>query len=584
MAGKIPQSFIDELLARTDVVELIDGFVPLKKAGKDYQACCPFHDEKTPSFTVSQPKQFYHCFGCGANGTAISFLMEYKHLEFLDAIEELANRAGIPVPREAGQPQSDNRSAELYELMEMVVRFYGHQLREHPQADRVVEYLKNRGISGEVARDFELGYAPPGWDNLIQELGSSEAGQERLSKNGMVIQREGGGFYDRFRDRVMFPIRDPRGRVIGFGGRVMNDDTPKYLNSPETPIFSKGRELYGLYQARQNNRELERLYVVEGYMDVIALAQFGIKNAVATLGTAATPEHLEKMFRATSQVVFCFDGDNAGRKAAWRAMETALSLVRDGREAFFMFMPEGEDPDSFVRKMGREKFEDSKNYSALSDYLFDTLKSKANLSTTQGQAHFLEEVMPYLSRMPEGALRKLMARDLAGLTGSETDYVESLLQAPGERKERSSRPLLRKKQAGNENLISKVISMLLYQPDLALRLDDPAKMQQVPVAGVDFLIELLDLVHKNPQISCAAILEHWRDSRYEARLKELAAANSEIFSVSTNLEAEFDDALGRLEQKSESQKLQDMARTRPSDLSEEQKQALRNLASSGQKK
>ncbi|NKB35955.1 MAG: DNA primase [Gammaproteobacteria bacterium] len=583
MAGRIPQQFIDELLARTDIVDLIDGFVPLKKAGKDFQACCPFHDEKTPSFTVSQPKQFYHCFGCGVKGTAISFLMEYNHLEFLEAIEELANKAGLPIPQEASLVKTDSNLSELYELLELVVRFYNRQLREHPQSKRAVDYLKDRGISGEIAKSFELGFAPPGWDNLIQELGSSEAAKQRLAKTGMVIKRDNGGFYDRFRDRIMFPIRDPRGRVIGFGGRVLDDDTPKYLNSPETPIYSKGRELYGLYQARHANKDLQRIYVVEGYMDVIALAQFGINNAVASLGTAATSEHLERLFRATPEVVFCFDGDNAGRKAAWRAMETTLPLIRDGRQAFFMFMPQGEDPDTFVRSQGRESFEDTNTYLALSDYLFDSLKQNTDLNTTQGQARMMEEVIPFIRQMPDGALRKLMVRDLANLVNSDSDYIESALGSGTSARRSPSRPVRRQQNSGSDNLIGRMISMLLYQPDLALRLDDYKVLEGVPVAGVDFLLELLQLIQSNRGISCAGILEHWRDTRYEACLKQLAASNNELFSVSTNLEAEFDDALARLLDKKSRQKLQQLATGKLSSLSEEDKATLRNYRKTEEK-
>jgi DNA primase len=585
MAGRIPQNFIDELLARTDIVDLIDGFVPLKKMGKDFKACCPFHDEKTPSFTVSQNKQFYHCFGCGANGTAISFLMEYSHLEFPEAIEELANKAGLPIPEEASQPRTDSNLSELYELLEIVVRFYCTQLREHPQANRAVDYLKNRGISGEIARQFELGYAAAGWDNLIEELGSSDAAQKRLAKTGMIIERDNGGYYDRFRDRIMFPIRDPRGRVIGFGGRVLDDETPKYLNSPETPIYHKGRELYGLYQARRTNKDLQRLYIVEGYMDVIALAQYGVTNAVASLGTAATSDHLERLFRATPQVVFCFDGDNAGRTAAWRALETTLPLIRDGRQAFFMFMPQGEDPDTYVRSNGKESFEDSSQYLALSDYLIAKLKENTDLSTTQGQAKLVEDALPYISLMPHGALRKLLIRDVAKLSDGDEAYIESLAQNQRPAKARQVRPRKPQKKPGNDNLVGKIIGMLLYQPDLARTIEDPDILKNIPVAGVDFLAELLQLILANPNISCAGILENWRDSRYEPRLKQLAASNNDMLSVSTRLDEEFLDALDKLLSKKNQQELKQLTSIkRVSDLSEEDKEAIRKLTNIADKK
>ena len=354
MAGNIPQQFIDDLLTRIDVVDVINQRVPLKKAGTEYKACCPFHDEKTPSFTVSQSKQFYHCFGCGAHGSAIRFLMEYDRLSFPDAIEELAASIGLEVPREDGFTPRDNRKP-VYEILEQAARFYAQQLRHHPKANRAIEYLKNRGLSGEIAKTFHLGFAPPGWDNLLKKFGNDEQSLGLLRKAGLISEPEGKR-YDRFRDRIMFPIHDSRGRVVGFGGRVLDDGSPKYLNSPETPVFHKGSELYGLWEAKHANKSLPRVLVVEGYMDVIALAQYDIRNAVATLGTAATDQHLEKLFRTAPEVVFCFDGDRAGRDAAWKALNTALPILRDGRQARFLLLPEGEDPDTYVRRIGKDEF------------------------------------------------------------------------------------------------------------------------------------------------------------------------------------------------------------------------------------
>ncbi len=359
MAGLIPQSFIDDLMNRIDIVEVIDGRVPLKKTGREYTACCPFHNEKTPSFTVSPTKQFYHCFGCGAHGTAIGFLMEYEHLSFPESVEELARLAGVPMEYEGPSPNEPVRRKKdesLYDLLAKVDQYYRQQLRQHPQSRRAVDYLKQRGVSGEIAAEFGLGFAPPGWDNLERQLGQSAEVREKLVSTGMLIKKDSGGSYDRFRDRIMFPIRDRRGRTIAFGGRILPDnqekgDKPpaKYLNSPETPLFHKGQELYGLYEARQALRDITRLMVVEGYMDVVALAQYGIRYAVATLGTATTEEHLHKLFRLTPEIVFCFDGDRAGREAAWRALNNALPVMREGRQIRFMFLPDGEDPDSYVR-------------------------------------------------------------------------------------------------------------------------------------------------------------------------------------------------------------------------------------------
>jgi len=365
MAGRIPQQFIDDLLNRVDIVEIIDSRVPLKKKGKEYSACCPFHNEKTPSFTVSQNKQFYHCFGCKANGSAIGFLMEYEHLSFPDAIEELARSQGIDVPYEGGQrpdPEAKKAQTDLYDLMQEADQFYQKQLRQHALSEQAVNYLKERGLSGEVAKIFGIGFAPDGWDNLLKALGTTPEHEKALVTAGMLIQKDNGKCYDRFRDRIMFPIRDRRGRCIAFGGRILpkeqpNDKDAKYLNSPETPLFHKGRELYGLYEARQALRDIPRLMVVEGYMDVVALAQFEVRYAVATLGTATTPDHLQRLFQLTSEVVFCFDGDRAGKEAAWRALQTCLPEMRDGRETRFMFLPDGEDPDSYIRKIGKEAFE-----------------------------------------------------------------------------------------------------------------------------------------------------------------------------------------------------------------------------------
>ena len=351
MAGRIPQKFLDDLLDRVDIVEVVDRRVKLKKTGKNYSARCPFHEEKTPSFSVNPDKQFYYCFGCGAGGNALGFVMDYENVDFLQAVETLAGSLGLEIPREQArggnaQPNRDEGSKTLYAMLEAAAQYYQKQLRTHPQARRAVDYLKQRGLTGHIAKRFDLGFAPPGWDNLLQALGTDDAQRKLLMDAGMLVQNEAGRTYDRFRDRVIFPIRDQRGRIIAFGGRVLGDDKPKYLNSPETSVFSKGRELYGLYQARQANRKLERVLVVEGYMDVIALAQHDITQASATLGTATSQTHLERLYRLTPEVVFCFDGDAAGRKAALRALEATLPCMEDGRQARFLFLDEGEDPDT----------------------------------------------------------------------------------------------------------------------------------------------------------------------------------------------------------------------------------------------
>ncbi|UVK83529.1 DNA primase [Pseudomonas sichuanensis] len=435
MAGLIPQSFIDDLLNRTDIVDVVSSRVQLKKTGKNLSACCPFHKEKSPSFTVSPDKQFYYCFGCGAGGNALGFIMDHDNLDFPQAVEELARAAGMEVPREEGRRGQKPRQptdSPLYPLLEAASEFYRQALRSHPTRKAAVDYLKGRGLSGEIARDFSLGFAPPGWDNLLKHLGADALQQKVMIDAGLLIENaESGKRYDRFRDRVMFPIRDSRGRVIAFGGRVLGDDKPKYLNSPETPVFHKGQELYGLYEARKNNRNLDEIIVVEGYMDVIALAQQGLRNAVATLGTATSEEHLKRLFRVVPSVLFCFDGDQAGRKAAWRALESTLPSLQDGRRARFLFLPEGEDPDSLVRAEGTDAFHARINQHAqpLADYFFEQLSNEADPRSLEGKAHMVTLAAPLIEKVPGANLRQLMRNRLKEITGLDPQQLEQLAQS-----------------------------------------------------------------------------------------------------------------------------------------------------------
>jgi len=386
----IPQSFIQDLLGRVDIVDVIGSSVQLKRAGANLAACCPFHSEKSPSFTVSPTKQFYHCFGCGAHGTAISFMMEYHGMGFIDAVKDLAARAGMEVPeqqRSDAQRKEEHRAADLTDVMAKAARFYKDQLKRTPHA---VDYLKGRGLTGEVAARYGIGYAPDGWQGLGAVFGDYNAPE--LLEGGLVIQNDEGRRYDRFRDRIMFPIVNPRGDIIGFGGRVLGQGEPKYLNSPETPIFEKGRELYGLFQARRAIRQENLVIVVEGYMDVVALAQHGVENAVATLGTATTPVHVQKLLRQADRIVFCFDGDSAGRRAAWRALEVCLPVLADGKQAGFLFLPDPEDPDSFVRKFGKPAFDALVgDAEPLSRYLIRELRGRVDMETAEGKAAFLKE-------------------------------------------------------------------------------------------------------------------------------------------------------------------------------------------------
>ena len=583
MAGRIPQHFIDDLVSRIDIVEVIDKRVPLKKAGRDYQACCPFHNEKTPSFTVSPDKQFYHCFGCGAHGTAVGFLMEYERMEFVEAIEELARQAGLEVPREGGDVARSAATTEgnkpLYALLEQAAGFYQQQLRSHPEAPRVIAYIKERGLSGEIARDFGIGFAPPGWDSLLRALGPQQQGP--LIRTGMLVEKEGGKCYDRFRDRLMFPIRDRRGRVIAFGGRVMpgGDDKAsgaKYLNSPETPIFHKGRELYGLYEARQALRELPRLLVVEGYMDVVALAQFGVRYAVATLGTAVTPEHLDKLFRQTSEVVFCFDGDRAGRDAAWRGLENALPHLQDGRSLRFMFMPDGEDPDTLIRRIGSEAFTELVvSAQPLDDFLLEQFKQRVDLSQLDGQAKLVELSRPLLGKLPEGVYRHKLLERLASLAQLPVQTLQAMLKGqtasvhPNAPRPQSARPRSGALRPGRQapSHVRHAISLLLQRPQLAALVQEPAQLAPLRLPGIALLLEMLELLHRQPNLSTSALLERWRGREEERHLATLAGHELLLDAEQDDLEQEFCGAIAGLQRQLLRQRHQELASKPLSQLS-----------------
>ncbi|MFT7561721.1 MAG: DNA primase [Flavobacteriales bacterium] len=443
--SRIPQTFLDDLINRIDIVEIIDQRVKLKRSGKNYSACCPFHEEKTPSFTVSPDKQFYYCFGCGANGTALSFVIENDRIGFIDAVELLAKRAGMEVPRaerSTADIQKDTQRKRLYEMLDKAASYYEEQLKEHGQRKPAVKYLQERGLSGGIAKLYRLGFAPPGWDNLLLRLSQNESDKNLLVSGGLLVEKKDTKkLYDSLRNRIIYPIRDGRGRVIGFGGRVLGDDKPKYLNSPETPVFEKGRELYGLWEARQQNRNLEFLIVVEGYMDVIALSQYQIWNAVATLGTACGEEHLNIAFRHVNEVVFCFDGDNAGRKAARRALLSSLSAMQDGRQIRFLFLPEGQDPDTLVRQIGDERFRALiKKATPLEEFLFDIAAEDIDLNSMEGRARFSKNAAPLIHQLPEGVFRSLMFDNLAKRTGLSSEVLSELTEIPEELNRREPEP------------------------------------------------------------------------------------------------------------------------------------------------
>jgi DNA primase len=534
MGGLIPDSFIEELLGRADIVEIIERRVPLKKAGREFQARCPFHDEKTPSFTVSPQKQFYHCFGCGAHGSAIGFLMNYEGLEFVDAVEELARHVGLTVPREG--PSKPRRSEGLYSVLDAAAAYYQQQLKKNPEA---VEYLKQRGVSGEIARDFGIGFAPRGWDNLIKELGSDEQRLGLLRKTGMLSQGKSGE-YDKFRHRIMFPIHDRRGRVIAFGGRALDDDGPKYLNSPETELFHKGRELYGLYLARRGQAKLDRILVVEGYMDVVALAQFGFRNCVATLGTATTGDHAELLFRAAEEVVFCFDGDRAGRKAAWRALESTLPRLREGRQARFLFLPEGEDPDTMVRKRGSEGFAALLDEALpLSDFFFEHFTAQVDMTALDGRARLVGLARPVLETLPEGVFRDMMF-----------DRLEMLAQhrLEGRRKGPVSSPPPKAgtgKPAQQRTPMRAALAHLVQNPSLALQAPDLSVFDGCDLPGIEIFLELVDFCAKNPNMTTAQVLELWHDHPAQSYLDTMATR--QFPGDEERLAQEFRDAVARLE-------------------------------------
>ncbi|RRV82559.1 DNA primase [Stutzerimonas stutzeri] len=637
MAGLIPQSFIDDLLNRSDIVEVVGSRIQLKKTGKNYSALCPFHKEKTPSFSVSPDKQFYYCFGCGAGGNALGFVMDHDQLDFPQAVEELAKRAGMEVPREdSGRKHKPRQPVDspLYPLLAAAADYYRQALKSHPTRKAAVEYLKGRGLSGVIARDFGLGFAPPGWDNLMKHLGGDALQQKALIDAGLLIENaENGKRYDRFRDRVMFPIRDSRGRVIAFGGRVLGDDKPKYLNSPETPVFHKGQELYGLYEARQANRDLDEIMVVEGYMDVIALAQQGLRNAVATLGTATSEEHLKRLFRIVPSVLFCFDGDAAGRKAAWRALEATLPNLQDGRRARFLFLPDGEDPDTLVRAEGTDAFRAriQQHSQPLADYFFQQLSEEADPRSLEGKAHLATLAAPLIEKIPGNNLRALMRQRLAEITGLNGEALQHMAAAPvsapsstptyddytyydaspayGEPdhfeppepvqpQPRNSKPGKKewkkdwKKNGQGPDLMPRgprtpatveppaltTLRTLLHHPELAQKVEDVSHFAAEDDTYAQLLVALLGTLQKNPKLRSLQLIARWHGTDQGRLLRALA--EKEWLISADNLEQQFFDTINSLAARQRERRLESLLRkARQGELSAEEKDQLRNLLS-----
>lgn len=544
--GLIPQPFIDELLNHTDIVEFIDSYVPLKKRGTSHIACCPFHTEKNPSFNVVAKKQFYHCFGCGASGNVISFAMGYLHLSFPDAIETLANRAGLTVPRDKN-PEKHRYSLNLYELLNRVAAFYQQTLKTSGQI--AIDYLKQRQVSGEIAKRYQLGFAPPGWQTLEAQFRQNK---QELITTGMLIQKEDGKTYDRYRHRIMFPIHDRHGRIIGFGGRSIDaDQKPKYLNSPETVIFQKNRELYGLHQILQHQNTITNVLIVEGYMDVIALAQHGITNAVAALGTATSTYHIQLLSKHTKQLIFCFDGDAAGRQAAWRALESSLPQLNTGLDASFIFLPDGHDPDSLVREEGSEKFRDRlRNATPLSQFFFDTLTKDLDHTTLTGKSQLVNAAKPYLLKMTDGPYKQLMMNELARLTRIETHRIGQLIDEK----------TIEKTPHAETNItrtpLRVATALLLQNPELYTTC-----INQIPQNTLDdqrhhVLKTLIQHIAQKPTINTALLVEAWRDSPLFDSINKLASWAHQV--PEDALASEFTDIVLFLAKQSEENEIQQL--------------------------
>ncbi|TOB95705.1 DNA primase [Vibrio parahaemolyticus] len=577
MAGHIPRSFIDDLLARLDIVDIIDARVKLNKKGKNYGACCPFHNEKTPSFSVSQEKQFYHCFGCGAHGNAIDFMMEFERLEFVEAIEELASYLGLDVPREqrsggggqfkSGPQASSSEKRSLYDLMGSIAQFYRNQLKQ-PSSKVAIEYLKDRGLSGEIVQKFGIGYVADEWDLVRKNFGQNKDNQDMLVTGGMLIENDKGNRYDRFRGRIMFPIRDRRGRVIGFGGRVLGEGTPKYLNSPETPIFHKGKELYGLYEVLQAHREPAQILVVEGYMDVVALAQYGVDYSVASLGTSTTGDHIQMLFRQTNTVVCCYDGDRAGKEAAWRALENALQFLKTGNTLKFLFLPDGEDPDSYVRKYGKAAFEQQiEQATPLSSYLFDNLIElhQINLGNNEGKSALRAYASALIDKIPDPYFQELLEKLLDERTG-----FDNRLRQP-RKKISETRPQPHKEI--KRTPMREVIALLIQNPSYAQMVPDLSSVRDLSIPGLSLFADVLDKCQAHPHINTGQLLEHWRNSQNEALLSRLASWDIPLDE--DNQEEIFLDSLDKIIAQCVEKQIENLqAKARSVGLSAEEKREL----------
>ena len=543
MPGNIPSEFIQELLARVDIVDVINSRVPLTKAGREFKACCPFHNERTPSFFVNPQKQFYHCFGCGESGTAVSFLMKYGNLQFREAIEDLASAAGMEIPVSHRSRPVSGDFEKLLELMSRVQSAYKSELhRAENAAPR--DYLKGRGITREASLKFGIGYAPEGWDFLLRKFGTNDYDRNLLEKAGLIIKKDGRKYYDRFRDRIMFPIEDRRGRVIAFGGRIIGSGEPKYLNSPETLVFKKSNELFGLHLALTPIRKAGKVLVVEGYTDVVGLAQGGVEYAVATLGTATTPYHVRELFRATNEIVFCFDGDNAGRTAAWRAMESVLPMLYDGKLVSFVFLPQGQDPDSMIREEGKDGFEERiANGSPIVNFIFDELESNTDIRRHDGKAKLVEDFKPIFSKMPDSSIRELMVSDLVEKTGLDERFINSRF-SQNQNRSGPQRSAPRTPGTGSLNLTSKALAVLVQNPTFGWSLESPSELAILNDSNIRLLVEVMGFVKEHPKINTAALIENFRESEHFETLQKFAELQHNV--APDSLAFEFEGMIAKL--------------------------------------
>lgn len=580
MARRVPQQFIDDVLSRTDIVELIDFYLPLKKTGQNYSCLCPFHSEKSPSFTVSPNKQFFHCFGCGASGNALSFLMQYENLDFLDAVEFLANQVGLSLPQ-AGAHYQDQASTNLFQIVEDSCHFFQEQLSNAQQAR---DYLyQNRGLSAATLEHFQIGYAPPHWEQLLRFQRNKGYPLEALQKTGLVITNQQGHSYDRFRDRIMFPIRDRKGRVVGFGGRLLkeSDKQPKYLNSPETALFHKSYELYGLYEARKSHPNLSRLIIVEGYMDVIALAEHQITNCVATLGTAVTAKHLHRLLRTADALTFCFDGDQAGQNAAWKALKTALPLVEDRHQINIALLPNDLDPDDYVKQFGQQAFLQAIEQGAtLADYLLEHFKYTYNLETVSGCANFVAAIMPHVQQINATMTRELLIKQVAKLSGSDIDQLRQAYPhqyASSTTYQTSSPNRSPSVTTVQQTPVRKAIALLIQHPYLANSVDHTLPGSDLP--GLKILTEILNLLQNNEQNwTTGQLLEHWRGRDEAQHLARLAQA--ELLLSENQLKTELQASLERIQQLACQHRIDELIhKSRSNQLDRDEQQELQQLLS-----